>query len=305
MTLEIETGGVQLSTPILPASGTFGWGTELKNLVDYSALGAVVTKGISLHPRKGNPQPRLLEVPCGLINSIGLQNPGVDAFIQNYEKELSALSMPVIVNIFGESPQEYAEVATKLSNCHWVSGLEINLSCPNVHAGGLEFGSNITGVRDVIQAVRNSTNKPLWAKFSHSTHLFHLVEAALEAGSNAVVLLNTLPALAINIKSKQPVLGARRGGLSGPPLKYVALRDVFDVYSRFKCHIVGVGGIIKPEDAVEFILAGARAVEIGTGAMVHPELFIKCRNFMSEYLKNGSYESVENMVGLAHDDQHV
>lgn len=295
--LTVNLKGVSLKTPVLPASGTFGMGVELMGLVDYSALGGIVTKGISLNPREGNPQPRIWEVNGGIINSIGLQNPGVRDFIEKYGDFFSKLNIPVIVNIFGESKKEYYYVAEILNREEWVSVVEINLSCPNVRTGGMEFGARREDILEIIRSVKESVNIPVWVKLSHSTHLLSLVEAALEGGADAVVLLNTLPAMAIDIKSQKPVLGAGKGGFSGPPLKFVALRDVYETYNRFKCDIVGVGGIYSGEDVVEFLLAGAKCVEIGTAAMVNPGIFDEAKIFVEKYLNEKGYSNPSELVG--------
>lgn len=295
--LKVEAGGVKLRTPLLPASGTFGMGVELKKIIDYSPLGGIVTKGISLKPREGNPQPRIWEVRCGIVNSIGLQNPGVHEFIRIYGGELEKLKLPVIVNIFGESKKEYCKIAEILSKEKWVSALELNLSCPNVRKGGIEFGGDKRSVREITKAICSCVNVPVWVKLSHSSNILWLVESALSGGARGIVLLNTLPALVIDIKEKKAILGGKRGGFSGPPLKYIALRDVWEVYSHFNCDVIGAGGITSGEDAVEFFLAGAIAVQIGTFSMINPHVFEEARNFIEKYLLQNNIKSPKEMRG--------
>jgi dihydroorotate dehydrogenase (NAD+) catalytic subunit len=297
--MEVDIGGLKLQNPVLTASGTFGSGQEYLPFIDLNRLGGVVVKGLTLLPKAGNPPPRLIETPSGLLNTIGLQNPGVDYFIENILPELTSYQTKFIVNISGNTPEEYGVLAQKLS-VPGVAALEVNISCPNVKAGGLVFGTDPDLVAEVISVVKGHTNLPVIAKLSPNvTDIQEIARAAEEAGADAISLINTLLGMAIDVETRKPVLGNIVGGLSGPAIKPIALRMVWQVAQAVKIPIIGMGGIVSAQDALEFILAGANAIAIGTGNFINPRVTMEVIAGLEEYCQKTKTEDISHLVGLA------
>ncbi|MCI5779985.1 MAG: dihydroorotate dehydrogenase [Lentisphaeria bacterium] len=300
--LQVDFGKFQLPNPVMTASGTFGYGMEYANFYDISRLGAVVVKGIRMVPSDGNPTPRVAEVTGGMLNAIGLQGPGVEKFLhdEHYLPGLRRTGARVIVNIWGKTPEEYAEVAAKLEAeaAADLTALEINISCPNVKAGGAAFGTDPKLAEQVISAVRNATKLPLITKLSPNvTSIAEFARIAESCGSDAVSLINTLAAMAIDIETRRPKLANVTGGLSGPAVKPVAVKMVRDVYRAVKIPIIGMGGIVCGADAVEFLLAGASAVAVGTANFVDPAAPLEVIDFIDAYLDRHGFASVKDLVG--------
>jgi dihydroorotate dehydrogenase (NAD+) catalytic subunit len=285
----------------MTASGTFGYGTEYEPLFDIQSLGAIVCKGTTREPRPGNPQPRLAETPSGILNSIGLQNIGVEALIKEKAPIWAKWRVPVIVNVAGSSLEEYIQIAQKLNGVSGISGLEINISCPNVKEGCLEFGSEPASAARVTTAVKGVTSLPVWVKLTPNTaDIVNIARAVTEAGADAVVLINTLKGLAIDIKSRRPVLGNITGGLSGPALKPVALRMVYEVAGAIKdLPLIGSGGIMTADDALEFIMAGATAVQVGTANLINSRAPGEILEGLKTYLAQEHINDIKELVGTA------
>lgn len=299
--LEIEIGGLKLKNPVLSASGTYGYGREYLPFFSPDRLGAIVTKGVSLTPWPGNRSPRIHETTGGMLNAIGLQNPGVDHFIEEALPFLRNYQTPVIVNIVGKTIEEYAEVARILNDYPEVSGFEINISCPNVKEGGIAFGTDPAMAAAVTGAVRKTTRKPLIVKLSPNvTDITVIARSVEDAGADALSLINTLLGMAIDIRSRRPVLGNLVGGLSGPAIKPVALRMVWQIFPIVKIPIIGIGGICSPIDALEFIMAGSTAVGIGTALFKDPLAPIKIIEGIEEFLVEEGLTRVTELKGVAH-----
>lgn len=300
--LKVDFGKFQLKNPVMTASGTFGHGLEYAQFYDISKLGAVVVKGIRSVPSDGNPTPRVAEVTGGMLNAIGLQGPGVEKFLHDdhYLPGLKKSRAAVIVNIWGKTAEEYAEVAARLEAeaAADITALEINISCPNVKAGGAAFGTDPKLAEQVISAVRNATTLPLITKLSPNvTSIAEFARIAESCGSDAVSLINTLSAMAIDIESRRPKLANVTGGLSGPAVKPVAIKMVHDVYKAMKLPIIGMGGITTGADAVEFLIAGASAVAVGTANFVDPYAPLAVLDFINEYLDRHGMNSVGELTG--------
>jgi len=284
----------------MTASGTFGYGTEYEGLLDIQRLGAIVCKGTFLEPREGNPQPRLYETPSGLLNAIGLQGIGVKALIKEKAPVWAGWRVPVIVNIAGESTDEYAQLASQLDNVSGVSGLEVNISCPNVKAGGAEFGTNPETAAAVTRAVRQATSLPVLVKLTPNvTDIVSIAVAVAKAGADALTLINTLKGMAIDIKKRRPVLGNITGGLSGRAVKPVALQMVYRVAGAVDIPVIGCGGIGSAQDALEFIMAGARAVQVGTASFTNPRAAVEVIEGIEAFMTEQKISSVSNIVGAA------
>jgi len=272
----VDIAGIKMKNPVMVASGTFGYGEEYSELIDLNKLGAIVTKSITLNPRAGNPPPRICETPAGMLNSIGLQNDGLKVFIEKQLPFLSKFDVPVIVNVAGETIDEYVEVSRTLSRELKVRGIELNISCPNVKKGGMTFGIDPKATKELIEEVRAATKLPLIAKLSPNvTDITVIAKAAVSAGADALSLINTVLGMAIDIKTKKPKLTTVTGGLSGPAIKPIAIRMVWQVAQAVKVPIIGIGGIMTAEDAYEFLLAGASAVQIGTANFIDAETPLK------------------------------
>lgn len=298
--LSVRIGTLELANPVMPASGTFGYGEEYSGLIDLNDLGAIVSKAVSPGPRHGNPPPRLVELQSSLLNSIGLQNPGVTDFIEKKLPFLNDYKPPLLVNVVGNDLDEYREVVEKLDPQERVDGFEINLSCPNVKKG-LEFGTTPAGVEGIATSLRKATEKPLWFKLSPMVaNPAELGKAAEVAGADALVAINTLGGMAIDIEKRKPVLGARFGGVSGPAVKPVAMKYVWSLYEAVSIPIVGVGGISRGVDAVEFFMAGATAVQVGTANFVNPRAMPDVIGEVSDWLVRHGHDSLAGLVGVAH-----
>lgn len=293
--------GLRLRNPVLAASGTFGYGTEYGELVDIARIGAIVCKGTTLHPRPGNPQPRLFETPAGLLNSIGLQNIGLEAVIRDKAPLWAAWPTPVIVNIAGETVWEFGELARRLDGVPGVAAIEVNISCPNVQRGDQEFGADPEQAATAIKAVRAATSLPVIVKLTPNvTDIVAIARAVASAGADALTLVNTLRGMAIDVKGRRPVLGRITGGLSGPALKPVALAMVYAVYKAVDVPIIGCGGIYAASDALEFIMAGARAVQVGSASILHPDATVKVVEGLERWLGEQKVDNLSDLVGAAH-----
>jgi len=298
--LAVNIGGIRMKNPVTTASGTFGFGPEYAPYINLNRLGAIVVKGTTLEPRVGNPTPRLVEIPAGILNSIGLQNPGVDRFLEDALPYLAGYDLPVIVNIAGDTIEDYARLAGKLDRAHGVAGLEVNISCPNVKKGGLLFGSDPAMAAEVTRAVKGNTGKPVIVKLSPNvTSIMAVAQKVAEAGADALSMINTLLGMAIDIKKRRPVLGNVMGGLSGPAIKPVAVRAIWQVYREVKLPIIGMGGITTAEDALEFILAGATAVAVGTTNFVNPRATMDVLEGIENYLVEYEIQDIGELVGAA------
>jgi dihydroorotate dehydrogenase (NAD+) catalytic subunit len=298
--LSINLGGISLANPVLVASGTFGYGREYENYINIAELGGVIVKGTTLTARAGNPGPRITETPAGMLNAIGLENPGIDVFLEQHLPWLVAHKVTVIANIAGNTVEEYAELAARLQASPGVAGIELNISCPNVKHGGMQFGTDPALVREVVQAVKARTTIPVMPKLSPNvTDIAAMARAAWEAGADAISMINTLMGMAIDIKTSRPVLANVFGGLSGPAIKPVALRMIYQVFREVPLPILGGGGIMSAADALEFILAGASAVSIGTANFVPPPAGIDIIKGIQSYLRENGIGNVKELVGLA------
>lgn len=291
--------GLPLANPVMTASGTFGNGLEYAQVFDIQRLGAIVSKAVTLQPRQGNPQPRIAETPAGMLNSIGLQNIGLEAIIRDIAPVWATWRVPVIVNIAGESVADYARLARRLDGVPGVSGLELNISCPNVE-DGLEFGSDPAAAAAVTAAVRRETDLPLIVKLTPNvTDIVAVARAVAEAGADALTLINTFPAMTIDIAARRPTLGWGSGGLSGPALKPIALRMVYLVASALDVPIIGCGGITSGRDAIEYLMAGATAVQVGTATFINPRAPLDVLEGLQEFLRREGIEDVREIIGAA------
>jgi len=296
--MSVTIAGITLKNPVMAASGTFGYGEEFASLVDLNRLGALITKGISLKPMEGNPPPRIVETVGGMINSIGLQNVGMQAFIRDKLPFLQQFKTPVIANIFGGTVREYGELAKRLADIPGIAGLEVNISCPNVASGGVLFGTDPKMAHLVVRTVKRSTQRPIIVKLSPNvTDITLIAKAVEEAGGDAISLINTLMAMAIDPQSQRPLLNNIIGGLSGPAIKPVALRLVWQVVNTVKIPVIGIGGIMTPEDALEFIIVGTRAVQVGTANLVNPTACIEIIDGIEAYLTRNGFKHIDELVG--------
>ncbi|AKG52850.1 dihydroorotate dehydrogenase catalytic subunit [Dehalogenimonas sp. WBC-2] len=292
--------GLTLKNPVITASGTAGYGAEPNRLYDVTELGAFICKGTTLKPRAGNPQPRIMETPYGLLNAIGLQNPGVEKIIEKYAPLWQTWPVPVFVNIAADSIEEYAKIARRLDKVPGIAALEVNISCPNVAAGCLEFGSTPESAAAVTAAVKEATSLPVIVKLTPNTSDIVALALAVEhAGADAVSLINTLRGMAIDIKKRKPVLGNITGGLSGPAVKPVALAMVYRVAGAVKIPVIGCGGISTGEDAIEFLMAGAAAVQIGTAALVDPEAPRRIIKSIENYMLQWKLTELSQLINVA------
>jgi len=291
-------GTLTLSTPVMPAAGTFGYGDEYLSLIDPRSLGAIVTKSLSLTPKEGNPPPRIAEVPGGVVNSIGLENIGVEAFLREKLPSLTGWGVPIIASFFGETEDEYLRCAERLGRVEGIAALEANLSCPNVKKGGALFGRDPSAVLRITRGVKGVCEAPLWVKLPPDLfRVGDLSEAASEGGADAVTLTNTLPALVVDLESRRPFLGGGVGGLSGGAIKPVALRLVWEAAKRVRIPVIGVGGIRNGQDALEFILVGASAVQVGTAALSNPRVFQEMVEEIREFMIQKGISRIEEIRG--------
>ena len=297
--LSVKIGNIKLKNPVMVASGTFGFGEEYEDFLNLNHLGAIIPKGISLKPMMGNVPPRIFETEGGILNSIGLQNPGLQDFIKDKLPYFKNIRTHLIINFFGNTKREYMELARSFDKVRGISGLEMNISCPNVERGGMAFCSEPKIVYRLLNAVRKLTKLTLIAKLSPNvTDIAAIAKAAEEGGADAVSLINTFKAMAINIRSGKPELGNIIGGLSGPAIKPIALRMVWEVSQAVKIPVIGMGGIMKAEDAIEFILVGASAVQIGTANLVNPRTGIEVIRGIRRYLVQNKIQGVQKLIGL-------
>jgi len=292
--------GLALANPVMTASGTFGYGVEYSELVDIQRLGAIVCKGVTLKPRGGNPQPRLIEMKYGVLNSVGLENIGVDALIRDKAPLWAGLRVPVIVNIAGETVDEYAQVAARLEGTAGISGIELNISCPNIPAGGMEFGLTPRGAAGVTSAVKAVTTLPLIVKLAPNvSDIKGIALAAEEAGADALCVVNSVKAMAIDINEGKPSLGNITGGLSGPAIKPIALYLVYEVARVAGIPVIGCGGIASAGDALEFIMAGATAVEVGTANLTSPRAGLEVLEGIERFMKERGIKNLVDIIGAA------
>ena len=297
--LTTHIGSLTLRNPVMTASGTFGYGLEYADLVDLGQLGGIIVKGTTLQPREGNPYPRMAETPQGMLNCVGLQNKGVDYFCEHIYPQVQSLPTQVIVNVSGNSPEDYAECARRINELEHIPAIELNISCPNVKHGGMAFGTSPEGAASVVKAVRAVYDKTLIVKLSPNvTSITDIALAAEAEGADAVSLINTLMGMAIDAEKRKRVLSIGTGGLSGPCVKPVALRMVWQGARAVHIPVIGLGGISNAVDAVEFLLAGASAVEIGTANFVDPTISAQVAQGIDEYLERHEFHSVKEIIGL-------
>lgn len=296
--MSVSFAGLDLRNPVMTASGTFGYGEEFSEYVDLTRLGAYITKGLCLHPRTGNPTPRIVETPGGMLNAIGLQNVGIDAFIEKKLPFIRSVDTPCIVNFFGETPEEYAEMAARLDALPEVAALEMNISCPNVRQGGIIFGTDPDCAGSIVKACRAATKKPLIVKLSPNvTDIVAMAKACEDAGADALSLINTLIGMAIDLNKRKPILANVTGGLSGPAVKPVALRMVWLVAKSVKVPVIGIGGIMTATDALEFLLAGASAIQVGTASFINPGAAQKIVEDMEAWMLAQGETDIRNLIG--------
>ncbi|SMC74353.1 dihydroorotate dehydrogenase [Sporomusa malonica] len=295
--LSVDIAGIKMKTPVMTASGTFGFGLEYSDFVDLNQVGAIVVKGTTLAPKAGNSGRRMAETPAGMLNSIGLENPGVEEFVTETMPKLAKYQVPVIVNISGNTVEEYGELAARL-NQSGIAGLEVNISCPNVKQGGIAFGTCPDSATEVVRAVKAKTNLPVIVKLSPNVTDVVLMARAVEAaGADAISMINTLLGMAIDIRTWRPVLGNTVGGLSGPAVKPVAVRMVWQVAKAVNVPVIGMGGIMSAEDAIEFMLAGASAVAVGTANFVNPYISVEMAEGIRDYLTKRGLTQVSELIG--------
>ncbi len=301
MNTGVNLGGIVMKNPVTTASGTFGFGLEYQPYVALQRLGAITVKGTTLKPRLGNSPPRIAETPSGMLNAIGLQNPGVERVAEEIMPRLAGLGVPVIINIAGDTVEDYAQVARRLDGVPGVAGLEVNISCPNVKKGGIQFGSDPHTAAEVTRAVKAATGLSVIVKLSPNvTDLVAMAEAVAGAGADALSMINTLLGMAIDVDRRRPVLGNITGGLSGPAVRPVAVRAVWQVHRALPLTpILGMGGIMTARDALEFILAGATAVAVGTGNFVNPRATLDVVEGIEQYMSNHGFTDISELVGLA------
>ncbi|MDY5361591.1 MAG: dihydroorotate dehydrogenase [Sodaliphilus sp.] len=296
--LSVEIGKLKLKNPIMTASGTFGYGEEFADFIDLNRLGGIIVKGTTLHHREGNPYPRMAETPSGMLNAVGLQNKGVDYFIEHIYPRIKDLDTRVIVNVSGSCIDDYVAVCEKLSPLVKVAAVEINISCPNVKQGGMGFGTTCSGAESVTSAVRKAYDGTMIVKLTPNvTDITEIARAVEAAGADAVSLTNTFLGMAIDVEKRKPMLSTITGGLSGPCIRPIAVRMVWQVANAVQVPVVGLGGIASGRDAIEFLLAGATAVQIGTANFVDPQVTVKAIDYIEDYLKRHQIASVRELIG--------
>jgi dihydroorotate dehydrogenase (NAD+) catalytic subunit len=297
--LGVRIGSLKFKNPVITASGTFGYGTEFDDFIDVSLLGGIILKGTTMEPREGNPYPRMAETPSGMLNAVGLQNKGIDYFEKYIYPKISGYETNVIVNINGSYVEDYVALAERVDKLEKISAIELNISCPNVKMGGMAFGTNADSAREVIRSVRAVYSKVLIVKLSPNvTNIADFARIAEEEGADSVSLINTLLGMAINIRTMKPSLSTITGGLSGPAVKPVALRMVWQVAKVVKIPVIGIGGIMSASDAIEFLLAGASAIQIGTASFIDPRNSINILDGITKYLIDKGFGDVKDIIGL-------
>ncbi len=297
--LNVKINHLQLSNPVMTASGTFGYGLEYQDLVPLHAIGGIIVKGTTLEPREGNDYPRMAETASGMLNCVGLQNKGVDYFCEQIYPKIKSIQTAVIVNVSGNSPETYAACAAKIDALEHIPAIELNISCPNVKEGGMAFGVTCGGAAAVVKAVRKVYHKTLIVKLSPNvTNIADIARACEAEGADSVSLINTLMGMAIDIEHRRPKLSIRTGGLSGPAVKPVAVRMVWDVAHAVKIPVIGLGGIMNAADAIEFMMAGATAIQIGTANFVDPMITMKVKEGIAEWLENHGCKHVSEIIGV-------
>lgn len=295
--LSVKINDLQLKNPVMTASGTFGYGLEFADFVPLEEIGGIIVKGTTLEPREGNDYPRMVETPQGMLNCVGLQNKGVDYFIKHIYPQIKDIDTNMIVNVSGNSPETYAETAEKLDALEGIPAIEVNISCPNVKEGGMSFGVTCSGAASIVKAVRQHYHKTMIVKLSPNvTDIASIARACEDEGADSVSLINTLMGMAIDIERRRPKLSIRTGGLSGPAVKPVAVRMVNDVAKAVKIPVIGLGGISTAEDAIEFLMAGATAIQIGTANFLDPQVTIKVRDGINDWLDHHGCKSVTEII---------
>jgi len=295
--LRVNIGGIEINNPVMTASGTFGYASEFVELVDLNRLGAIVVKGLSLEPSRGNPPPRIVETPCGMLNAIGLENVGLTAFVKKKLPFLNSLDTPVFVNIYGRRTEEYAELAARLEDIDGVSGIEVNISCPNVKSGGMAFGAYPESAADVVRAIRKQTTKPLMIKLSPNvTDITEIAKSVEAEGADSISLINTITGMAVDIETRRPKLANITGGLSGPAIKPVALRMVWQVAQTVNIPVIGIGGIMNDKDALEFLIAGAVAVQVGTANFINPHATTDIIDGIETFLMERNISNISDII---------
>lgn len=296
--LSVNINKLQLKNPVMTASGTFGYGPEFADFIPLEGLGGIIVKGTTLKPREGNDYPRMVETASGMLNCVGLQNKGVDYFCEHIYPEIKDIDTNMIVNVSGSSPEDYAECAARINELDNIPAIELNISCPNVRQGGMAFGVTCAGAASVVKAVRARYDKTMIVKLSPNvTDIAEIARAVEAEGADSVSLINTLMGMAIDIEKRKPLLSINTGGLSGPVVKPVALRMVWQVAKAVNIPVVGLGGICNAHDAIEFLMAGATAIEIGTANFIDPQVTIKVRDGINEWLDSHGCKSVKEIIG--------
>jgi dihydroorotate dehydrogenase (NAD+) catalytic subunit len=296
--LDIKIKGLSFKNPVLTASGTFGYGEEFTDFIDLNHLGGFIVKGTTLNPREGNPYPRMAETASGMLNAVGLQNKGVDYFIEKIYPRIKDYNTNIFVNVSGSTIDEYIKVADKLNNLEKIAGIEVNISCPNVKEGGMVFGTHCPSARNVIREVRKVYDKIMIVKLSPNvTDITEFAKAAEDEGADAISLINTLLGMAIDSETRKPKLSTITGGLSGPAIKPIALRMVWQCHKVVKIPIIGIGGIMNASDAIEFFLAGATAIQIGTANFINPKVTIEIIDGLKKYLIRHKFYSIYDIIG--------
>jgi len=300
--LSVNINKLQLKNPVMTASGTFGYGPEFADFIPLEGLGGIIVKGTTLKPREGNDYPRMVETASGMLNCVGLQNKGVDYFCEHIYPEIKDIDTNMIVNVSGSSPEDYAECAARINELDNIPAIELNISCPNVRQGGMAFGVTCAGAASVVKAVRARYDKTMIVKLSPNvTDIAEIARAVEAEGADSVSLINTLMGMAIDIEKRKPLLSINTGGLSGPAVKPVALRMVWQVAKAVNIPVVGLGGICNAHDAIEFLMAGATAIEIGTANFIDPQVTIKVRDGINEWLDRHGCKSVKEIIGTLED----
>lgn len=298
--IRTNIGGLSLKNPVMTASGTFGYGIEFADLVNLEDIGGIIVKGTTLNPREGNDYPRMAETPSGMLNCVGLQNKGVDYFCQHIYPEIKDINTNMIVNVSGSSPDDYAECASRIDALDNIPAIELNISCPNVKQGGMAFGVTTKGAYEVVNAVREAYHKTLIVKLSPNvTSIIDIAKVVEDAGADAVSLINTLMGMVIDTERRKPLLSIGTGGLSGPAVKPVAVRCVWQVAKAVRIPVIGLGGIMNAKDAIEFLMAGACAIEIGTANFIDPAVSVKVAQGINDWLDQHGCKSIKEIIGAA------